>query len=75
MDGFRVREFASINTTPPGTFEERSRDLQEPVGFARVPETVQVIRAEFLQEMLRAGIELHEGEGENHQMGLKKSRC
>ena len=32
---------------------------QEPVGFAEVPESVQVIRAEFLQEMLRAGIEVH----------------
>jgi hypothetical protein len=31
---------------------------QEPVGFADVPEAVQVIRAEFLQEMLRAGIEV-----------------
>jgi hypothetical protein len=31
---------------------------QEPVGFAQVPETVQVIRAELLQEMLRAGIEV-----------------
>ena len=29
-------------------------DGQEPDGFALVPETVQVIRAEFLQEMLRA---------------------
>ncbi len=34
-------------------------DGQEPDGFALVPETVQVIRAEFLQEILRAGIELH----------------
>jgi hypothetical protein len=32
---------------------------QEPVGFAEVPESVQVIRAEFLQEMLHAGIEVH----------------
>ena len=34
-------------------------DGKEPVGFTLVPETVQVIRAEFLQEMLRADIELH----------------
>ena len=27
--------------------------------FTEVPESVQVIRAEFLQEMLRAGIEVH----------------
>jgi len=33
-------------------------DGREPAGFALVPETVQVIRAEFLQEMLCAGIEL-----------------
>ena len=32
---------------------------QEPVGFAEVPETVQVIRAEFLQEILCVGIEVH----------------
>ena len=37
-------------------------DGQEPAGFALVPETVQVIRAEFLQEMLRAGIELHKAD-------------
>jgi hypothetical protein len=34
-------------------------DGQEPDGFALVPETVQVIRAEFLQEMLRAGIKAY----------------
>jgi hypothetical protein len=33
-------------------------DGQEPVGFAQVPETVQVVRAELLQEMLSAGIEV-----------------
>ena len=33
-------------------------DRQEPAGFARVPETVQVIRAEFLHDMLCVGIEL-----------------
>jgi len=33
-------------------------DGQELPGFALVPETVQVIRAEFLQEMLCAGKEL-----------------
>ena len=27
--------------------------------FTEVPESVKVIRAEFLQEMLRAGIEVH----------------
>ena len=37
-------------------------DGQEPAGFALVPETVQVIRAEFLQEMLRADIELHKAD-------------
>ncbi len=37
-------------------------DGQEPTGFALVPETVQVIRAEFLQEMLRVGIELHKAD-------------
>ena len=37
-------------------------DGEEPPGFALVPETVQVIRAEFLQEMLRAGIELHKAD-------------
>ena len=31
---------------------------QQPAGFALVPEKVQVIRAEFLQQLLRAGIEL-----------------
>ena len=34
-------------------------DGQEPVGFAKVPETVQVIRSELLQEMLGFG---HRGE-------------
>ena len=37
-------------------------DGQEPAGFALVPETVQVILAEFLQEMLRAGLELHKAD-------------
>jgi hypothetical protein len=32
---------------------------QEPVGFSEVPESVQVIRAEFLQEILRVGMEVH----------------
>ena len=32
---------------------------EEPVGFAEVPEQVQVIRAEFLQQMLCAGIEVN----------------
>ena len=41
-----------------GVFNSQS-DGQEPVGFSLVPETVQVIREEFLQEMLRPGIELH----------------
>jgi hypothetical protein len=36
----------------------RMRDGQEPAGFALVPETVQVIRVEFLQQMLRARIEV-----------------
>ena len=35
-------------------------DGQEPAGFALVPETVQVIRTEFFQEILRADIELHQ---------------
>ncbi len=34
-------------------------DGKEPPGFALVPETVQVIRVELLQEMLRAGIKSH----------------
>ena len=32
---------------------------QHPAGFALVPEKVQVIRAEFLQQLLRAGIEIN----------------
>jgi hypothetical protein len=31
---------------------------QQPAGFALVPEKVQVIRVEFLQQLLREGIEL-----------------
>ena len=31
---------------------------QEPVGLARVPEPVQVARAELLQELMAAGIEV-----------------
>ena len=32
---------------------------QQPAGFALVPEKVQVIRAEFLQQLLCAGIEIN----------------
>jgi hypothetical protein len=48
---YRVHQYKGIVSAESGG--------KEPAGFALVSEKVQVVRAEFLQKLLRAGIEIN----------------